>query len=241
MGSHVHAGAVTPAPDASAPGGRGLRERADPLIAAVIFALFARTFLFQAFEVPSSSMEKNVLTGDRLVVNKFLYAAEGRGPLSRLLPARPVRRGDVVIFRFPEDPRRDFIKRVVALPEETLEIRNKTVFVDGHPLEETYAFHADDSVWPDDPAIAENRRRRDQLPLTRVPAGAYFVMGDNRDDSDDSRFWGPVPAANVKGRALFVYWSVTPRSSTGPPARGVRSPIELLRRTRWNRAFLPVR
>jgi signal peptidase I len=241
MGPHVHAGAVTPAPDPSASGGRGLRERADPLIAAVIFALFARTFLFQAFEVPSSSMEKNVLTGDRLVVNKFLYAAEGV-PLARLLPARPVRRGDVVIFKFPEDPRRDFIKRVVALPEETLEIRNKKVFVDGRPLEEAYAFHADDSVWPDDPAIAEHRRRRDQLPLTRVPAGAYFVMGDNRDDSDDSRFWGPVPAANVKGRALFVYWSVPPRSSTGPPSRGaLRSPIELLRKTRWDRAFLPVR
>jgi signal peptidase I len=242
MGSHVHTGAVTPAPDFSDSGGRGLRERADPLIAAVIFALFARTFLFQAFEVPSSSMEKNVLTGDRLVVNKFLYAAQGRGLLAPLLPARPVRRGDVVIFKFPEDPQRDFIKRVVALPDETLEIRNKKVFVDGRPLEEAYAFHADDSVWPDDPAIAENRRRRDQLPLTRVPAGAYFVMGDNRDDSDDSRFWGPVPAANVKGRALFVYWSVPPRSSTGPPARGaLRSPIELLRQTRWDRAFLPVR
>jgi signal peptidase I len=242
MGSHVHSGAVTPAPGPVASEGRGLRERADPLIAAVIFALFARTFLFQAFAVPSSSMEKNVLTGDRLLVNKFLFAAQSRGPLGRLMPERPVRRGDVVIFRFPEDPRRDFIKRVVALPGESLEIRDKRVFLDGRPLEEPYAFHADDSVWPDDPSIAENRRRRDQLPSTRIPAGTYFVMGDNRDDSNDSRFWGPVPAGNVKGRALFVYWSVRPRSSTAPGrGGGLRSPIELLRRTRWDRAFLPVR
>jgi signal peptidase I len=242
MGPHVHSGAVTPAPGPAASEGRGIRERADPLIAAVIFALFARTFLFQAFAVPSSSMEKNVLTGDRLLVNKFLFAPQSRGPLGRILPERPVRRGDVVIFRFPEDPRRDFIKRVVALPGESLEIRDKRVFVDGRPLEEPYAFHADDSVWPDDPSIAENRRRRDQLPPTRIPAGAYFVMGDNRDDSNDSRFWGPVPAGNVKGRALFVYWSVPPRSSTAPDrGGGLRSPIELLRRTRWDRAFLPVR
>ncbi len=243
MGSHVQAGAVTPAPAPPASEGRGLRERVDPLIAAVIFALFARTFLFQAFAVPSSSMEKNVLTGDRLLVNKFLFATQSGGPLGRLLPARPIRRGDVVIFKFPEDPRRDFIKRVVALPGESLEIRDKRAFVDGLPLEEPYAFHADDSVWPDDPSIAENRRRRDQLPSTRIPAGAYFVMGDNRDDSNDSRFWGPVPKSNVMGRALFVYWSVRPRSSAAPPDPGgpLRSPIELLRRTRWDRAFLPVR
>ena len=120
MGSHVHSGAVTPASGSPV---RGLRERVDPLVAAVVFALFARTFLFQAFDVPSTSMEKNVLTGDRLLVNKFVYAARG-GLLGRLLPARSLRRGDVVVFRFPEDPRRDFIKRVVALPGETVAIRD---------------------------------------------------------------------------------------------------------------------
>ena len=243
MGPDVHAGALTPRPGDHASKTRALRERADPVLAAVIFALFARTFLFQAFEVPSPSMEKNVLTGDRLLVNKFLYAAQSRWSLGRLLPARPVRRGDVVIFKFPDDPRRDFIKRVVALPGETIEIRNKAVFVDGLPLEEPYTFHADDAIWPDDPAVAESRRLRDQLPPRRIPAGTYFVMGDNRDNSSDSRFWGPVPAANLEGRALFVYWSVPPRSSAAPPGRSgaLRSPFELLRRTRWDRAFLPVR
>jgi signal peptidase I len=224
---------------------RPLRERFDVVLAAVVFALFARTFLFQAYEVPTPSMEKSVLTGDRLLVNKFIYSERlPRGNALRgLLPARPLRRGDVVVFRFPDDPRRNFIKRVVALPGETVAIRDKRVWVDGQPLLEPYAFHADDTTWPDEPGIDELRRRRDQLPDLRVPEGAYFVLGDNRDDSSDSRFWGPVPDALIEGRALFVYWSVTPRSSVAPPARGVplASPVDLLRRTRWDRAFLPVR
>ena len=215
MGPHVHGGALTP-----------LRERADPIFAAVVFALFARTFLFQAFAVPSRSMEKNVLTGDRLLVNKFVFAPF-EPPFASLLPARNVRRGDVVVFRFPGDPSRDFIKRVVGLPGETLEIRDRRVFVDGRPLPEPYVFHADDRVWPNDPGVPEEKRRRDQLAPTHVPEGAYFVMGDNRDDSSDSRQWGPVPARNLVGRALFVYWSL-------PPKEGFA-------RTRWNRTFLPVR
>jgi signal peptidase I len=206
----------------------------------VIFALFARTFLFQAFAVPSASMEKSVLTGDRLVVNKFLYAPGSNAFLAGLLPSRAVRRGDVVVFRFPPDPRRDFIKRVIALPGETVEIRDKVVFVDGRVLDEPYTFHADDRTWPDDPGIPEDRRQRDQLSALRVSPQSYFVMGDNRDGSNDSRFWGPVPAANLEGRALFVYWSVPPRPS-GSSGGALRSPLELLRRTRWKRAFLPVR
>src|SRR5262249_49870789 len=133
MGPDVHGrqvGAATPGTSA-----RGWRERVDPLLAAVIFALFARTFLFQAFEVPSPSMEKNVLTGDRLLVNKFV-SAERSAALRPLLPARPVRRGDVLVFRFPNDPRRDFLKRVVGLPGETVAIRDKRVSIDGTALEE---------------------------------------------------------------------------------------------------------
>jgi len=215
----------------------------DPLAAAVIFALFARTFLFQAFAVPSPSMEKTVLTGDRLLVNKFLFAAGGRGALGRILPGRAVRRGDVVVFRFPQDPTRDFIKRVVALPGETVEIRDKRVIVDGRLLDEPYAFYADDRVWPDDAGVPPDHRRRDQLASRTVPAASYFVMGDNRDDSNDSRFWGAVPAANVEGRALFVYWSLPPGSSlaSGGAAATLRRPFDALARTRWDRTFLPVR
>jgi len=252
MGPDVHPGPLTasvPAP--GTPGGaagraspRPVRERLDAILAAVIFALFARTFLFQAFDVPTGSMEKSVLTGDLVLVNKFVYAARGGRLLGRLLPARELRRGDVVVFRFPEDPRRDFIKRVVALPGETVAIRDKRVWVDGRQVAEPpSAFHADDAIWPDDSQIAESRRRRDQLPPLRVPDGAYFVMGDNRDDSNDSRFWGPVPAAFIEGRALLVYWSVAPRSSAAAATGGGRmaSPIDWLRRARFDRVLLPVR
>jgi signal peptidase I len=217
---------------------RSLRAAADPILAAVVFALFARTFLFQAFEVPSPSMEKTVLTGDRLLVNKFVYAPE-LAPLSRLLPRRTVRRGDILVFRFPGDPRRSFVKRVVALPGETVSIADKRVHVDGRELIEPYAFHSDDNTWANDPSIPEERKRRDQLPPTRVPDGAYFLLGDNRDDSSDSRSWGPVPAGHILGRALLVYWSATPPPSGG--GTSVQSPLGALRRTRWDRVFALVR
>jgi signal peptidase I len=243
MGSDVHGRPVTDAEGrplthapsaAAATARRSLRAAADPILAAVVFALFARTFLFQAFEVPSASMEKTVLAGDRIVVNRFVYASEP-APLSALLPRRAIRRGDVVVFRYPPDPRRSFIKRVVALPGETVSIVDKRVSVDGRELIEPYVFHSDDRTWPDDPSISEDRRRRDQLPPTRVPEDAYFLLGDNRDDSGDSRFWGAVPAGHVLGRALLVYWSVPP-----PPSGGARLG-EGLRRTRWDRLLALVR
>ncbi len=224
---------------------RTLRERADPLFAAVIFALFARTFLFQAFAVPGPSMEKNVLAGDRILVNRFVYAPSFPAfpSLARFLPGRSVRRGDVVVFRFPGDPRRDFIKRVVGLPGETLAIRDRAVSVDGRALEEPYAFYADDRVWPDDPGVPEDRRRRDQLAPFRVPDGTYFVMGDNRDDSSDSRAWGPVPRENLLGRALVVYWSLAPRppDARPEPTSVPRAIRDAFARARWERTFLPVR
>ena len=185
-------------------------------------------------------MEKNVLTGDRLLVNKLLYApfAASWAPL---FPGRAVRRGDVVVFRFPGDPRRDFIKRVVGLPGETVAIRDRVVSIDGRTLEEPYVFHADDRVWPDEADVPDARRRRDQLAPARVPDGAFFVMGDNRDDSSDSRAWGPVPASHLVGRALFVYWSLAPRPAEAP-ARPLLAAIgDAFARMRWSRACLPVR
>jgi signal peptidase I len=237
MGPDVPRGEVAAASPES-----GLRRYAVPVLAAVVFALYARTFLFQAFVVPSPSMEKNVLTGDRLVVDKFVFATGG-GPLAPLLPERPVRRGDLLVFRYPEDPRRAFLKRVIGLPGETVAIRDKQVTIDGRPLDEPYAFHADDTIWPDAPSIAERHRRRDQLPAVRVPLRAYFVLGDNRDDSSDSRYWGPVPADHVLGRPLFVYWSIRPRGTATRSgfAAWLRLPADVARRTRWDRLFRPVR
>ncbi|MGH9318028.1 MAG: signal peptidase I [Thermoanaerobaculia bacterium] len=209
------------------------------MLVAVLLALFVRTFLLQAFVVPTASMEKTVLTGDHLVVNKFIYALRGHGFWTRLLPYREIRRGDVFVFKFPGDPRRDFIKRAIGLPGDTIAIRDKVVFVNGAPLQETRAFHSDTRIWPDDPRLPEATRRRDQLSLLRVPEESIFAMGDNRDSSNDSRFWGPVAAVNVKGRALFVYWSLRPG---GTPGRGpINWMADLFSRLRWSRTFRPVR
>ena len=183
-------------------------------------------------------MEKTLLVGDHVLVNKFVYAPHAGKLLVRLLPYRPVARGDVVVFKFPEDPRRDFIKRVVALPGDVVEIRDKAVFVNGRPEREPRVFHSEERVWHDNPETPEPLRRRDQRAPGRIADGEYFMMGDNRDDSYDSRFWGPVPASNLKGRALFVYWSVPPSAEGG----GLPARIgDFFSKARWSRSLLPVR
>jgi len=187
-------------------------------------------------------MERNILVGDHLIVNKFLFASGGGGLLSRLLPHRAVRRGDVIVFKFPEDPRRDFIKRVVALPGETVEIRDKSVYVEGMRLPDDRATFSDDRVWPDDPKLPESYRRRDQSRPFTVPPGSYFALGDNRDNSYDSRFWGPVPAENMKGRAMFVYWSYPLEPAKRRSVKELAAiALNFFRKTRWERTLLPVR
>ncbi len=231
----VHRGPPADAPRRSPP-----LEFAQAVLVAVVLALFVRTFLIQAFVVPSPSMEKTVLIGDHVIVNKFIFAPRALPALDRLLPRRPVRRGDVIVFKFPEDPRRDFVKRAVALPEDTVEIRDKTVLVNGRQESQPRAHHSDPRVWPDEPQLPEGRRRRDQIARQSVPAQSYFALGDNRDNSYDSRFWGPVPASNLKGRPLFTYWS----HSAGADGRrpGLIGRIaDFFVNTRWSRTFLPVR
>ena len=217
-----------------------LRELLEAILVAVVLALFVRTFLVQAFAIPTPSMEKTVLAGDHVVVNKFVFAPRAVAALDRLLPRRPVRRGDLIVFKFPEDPRRDFVKRAVALPGDTIEIRDKTVLVNGRGESAAGAFHSEARVWPDDRDVPDGLKRRDQFPLSEVPPETYFAMGDNRDNSYDSRFWGPVPAANLKGRPLFVYWSYPPG---GSPRRGAALGwiADFFSSTRWSRTLLPVR
>ena len=201
-----------------------LREYFESILVAVVLALFVRTFVFQAFKIPTGSMKPNLLVGDHLLVNKFMFAPTAT-PIERaLLPMREIRRGDVVVFKFPEEPERDFIKRVIGLPGETLELRNQTVFVNGQALDEPYAHYLF-------PPAGEGQAdsfdvRRKYGPVT-VPAGHYFMMGDNRDDSQDGRFWGFLPQSYVKGRALFIYWSFDTPEDGSP---GGFAP-------RWNRLF----
>lgn len=220
------------------------RESFEAFLIAVIFVNFVRIFAFQAFKIPTGSMIDNLLVGDHIIVNKFAYGPHERGPITSLLPFREIERGDVVVFRYPEDPTVDFVKRVIGLPGETIDIRDKEVLVNGERLQEDYTVFLDPVVVPDKPMLP--MRIRDQFGPERIPDGSYFVMGDNRDHSNDSRFWGPVPAGMIKGRAVMVYWSFE-----GEPTRSGASLGARLRelgsvgrhffsRTRWERTFFVV-
>jgi signal peptidase I len=183
------------------------REWSEALIVAVVLALIIRTFLFQAFKIPSGSMLDTLLIGDHLLVNKFIYGTEFPFSDQRFLTLRNPQRGDVIVFEFPGDmdksyfERRDFIKRVIGEPGDTIEIRAKKVFVNGTLYDIPQEVHKDSQLVP---AIASPRDFDGPL---KVPAGEYFVMGDNRDFSYDSRFWGFVPRTNIKGLAFIKYWS----------------------------------
>ena len=223
-----------------------IRDYYEAFLIAIIFVNFARIFVFQAFKIPSPSMEDNLLVGDHLIVNKFIYGAKGDIPLTRLFPLRDVRRGDIAVFRFPGDPMTDYVKRVIGLPGETVMIRNKKVYIDGRPLDEPYAVFDDPQVYPDQPALPEPYRSRDHFGPFRVGEEQYFCMGDNRDHSNDSRFWGPVPRGMVKGKPFMVYWSfeLPPPPPDSPPSARVTELANVLRHffsaTRWKRTFFIV-
>ena len=186
-----------------------VREFFESICVAVILAFFVRTFVVQAFKIPTGSMENNLLIGDHLLVNKFVFAPTLTSIEKALLPIDPIRRGDILVFKFPEDPTRDFIKRVIGLPGETIEMRNKKVYINGTPLDEPYVHFlyppSDEggSSAPD----ADVSDLRSGFPPMMVPPDQYFMMGDNRDNSQDSRYWGFMRRDYVKGKALFVYFS----------------------------------
>lgn len=225
------------------------REYVEALLIAVIFATFARTYIVQAFKIPTGSMEQNLLIGDHILVNKFVVGPSSSTLERWLLPIREIRRGDVLVFKFPEDPSRDFIKRCVGLPGDEIEIVDKRTYVNGMPVDDaTYTFHTDPRVYPKSVFLPESYRSRDNFGPYTVPEGEYFFLGDNRDNSNDSRFWGPVPASFIKGRAFMVYWSFAgERGSVDWP--GYASRVRELghvvsgfvTRTRWERSFQLVR
>ncbi|MEW6221442.1 MAG: signal peptidase I [Thermodesulfobacteriota bacterium] len=177
-----------------------VREYVEAILIALVLALFIRTFIIQAFKIPSESMKPTLLVGDHILVNKFIYGIRnplgGRGlwvPISR------PERGDIIVFLYPQDPSKDFIKRVVGVAGDRIEVRNKELFVNGQREAAAYGVHEDPAVMPTGP--------RDNFGPQEVPEGKVFVMGDNRDKSLDSRFWGFVDLAAVKGKAFIIYWS----------------------------------
>lgn len=209
-----------------------LREYFESILVAVVLALFVRTFVFQAFKIPTGSMKPNLLVGDHLLVNKFAFAPVAFPFERAALPMRDIRRGDVLVFKFPEEPERDFIKRAIGLPGDTVELKNQTVYVNGTALVEPYAHYL---FPPSENGGNDLDLRRKYGPVT-VPPDRYFMMGDNRDDSQDSRYWGFLPVHYIKGRALFIYWSFeTPEGSAGGGPLSTFTGI--FTGTRWGRLF----
>jgi len=216
------------------------QEWSEALIIAVVLALIIRTLLFQAFKIPSGSMLDTLLIGDHLLVNKFIYGTNLPFTDQRILKLRDPDRGDVIVFEYPPDTvnpdlnfwqKRDFIKRVIGLPGDTIEISDKHVFVNGDAYEIPQAVFKDKFLRGSSPLcvfpFGENTGCRDFMPKITVPAGTYFVMGDNRDQSFDSRYWGFVPMDNIKGLAFIKYWSWD-------------SEADLLHKIRFNRIGRPI-
>ncbi|MCU0303245.1 MAG: signal peptidase I [Thermoanaerobaculales bacterium] len=224
------------------------REYYEAILVAFILALFVRTFVFENFKIPSRSMEDGLLVGDHLVVNKFLFSEHFDSPLHALLPYQEPERGDVVVFKYPVEPRRDFIKRCVAVAGDTVEVRDKELFVNGELQNEPYVVHKSDAIIPNQPSVRPSVRPRDNFGPFLVPPGTIFCMGDNRDNSSDSRFWGPVPVENIKGRALLIYWSFDSAPSDGEwHSFGHRFTqladvfVNFFTKTRWERQFRLIR
>lgn len=174
------------------------REYTEAILIALVLAFIIRSFIVQAFKIPSGSMIQTLLVGDHILVNKFIFGPQIPFTTIRLFPFEKPKRGEVVVFLEPTERKKDFIKRVIGLPGETIQVINRQVYIDGEPLkDETYAYYAN----------SRYVRGLDNFGPFKVPEGNYFMMGDNRENSSDSRVWGPVPFELMKGEAFLIYWS----------------------------------
>ncbi len=178
-----------------------LREYAEAILIALLLALFIRTFVVQAFKIPSGSMMNTLLIGDHILVNKFIYGVKNPFTGATWIPFKNPQRKDVVVFKYPVNPKQDYIKRVVGVPGDTIEIRDKKLYVNGELQNEEYAIYLDNRIIPG------TVQKRDNMGPITVPEQSLFVMGDNRDNSYDSRFWNFVDFSSVKGKAFILYWS----------------------------------
>ncbi len=195
------------------------REYAESIVLALVFAFFIRTFIVQSFNIPSGSMENTLEVGDYIMVNKFVYGTKLPFLNGRILKIRNPGRGDIIVFRCPEVQDKDLIKRVIGAPGDRIQIVNKQVFINGRPYLNPEEIHKDNHIIPGE------QSPRDNTAMIKVPEGSYFVMGDNRDNSYDSRFWGFVREGDIKGLAFIKYWSWDNELS----------------RVRWGNIFTPVR
>jgi signal peptidase I len=265
-GSTISDSAENPAPSAARARRRAPKasyvDFFESLLVTILLALFGTTFILQAFKIPSQSMEPTLLVGDHLLVNKFIF--EGNGAwYEKLLPYRAIRRGDIVVFKFPYDDHPHYVKRVIGLPGDRVRIVNQRVFLNGAPLPEPYVVHdpsADDpfadNFPPADggfsrfglrPEWAEQLMNSVRDGELLVPTGHFFVMGDNRDRSWDSRYWGFVDHSAIMGRPMVIYWSVaakaedySDRSLLGSVRDIGDGMVHVSTRTRWDRMLREV-
>jgi signal peptidase I len=238
----------------------GILASVQWLAGTVVIAIFAITFGLQAFQIPSPSMENTLLVGDYLLVDKVHFAPQG--PWGKIESYTPIRHGDIIVFRYPVNPSQHFVKRVIGLPGDHVRLIDKQVYINGRPIRENYVIHRslgrDDyrDQFPDGRFITpdvdfhwltESRRYIHDGELV-VPPNNYFVLGDNRDNSDDSRYWGFVPRENIIGRPLFIYWSLRdPDQLDGIPMANEKiggrlvhfayTIAHLAQMTRWDRTF----
>ena len=218
------------------------REYLESVVVAIILALFIRTFVVQAFKIPTGSMENNLLIGDHLLVNKFVDAPTASSVERALLPIGEIRRGDVLVFKYPVEPDRDFIKRVIGLPGETLQLKDKKIFINGKPLDEPYVHFLEPPRGSSELSEVTSSDVRENYGPVTVPPNQYFMMGDNRDNSADSRYWGFMPRDYVKGKALLIYWSYESEredyedESASATLKGLASVfMHFFTKTRWDR------
>lgn len=195
-----------------------VQEFIEVMIVAILIAVVVRTFFIQAYKIPSPSMVPALVVGDHLLVNKVIYGV--KIPLIRktLIPVSEPRRGDIVVFEYPQDRTKDFVKRVVGVGGDKIQIRNKNIFINDKPYKDAFGVYTDPVIIP---AIMQ---KRDNFGPVIVPKGSVFVMGDNRDQSHDSRFWGFVDLQDVAGKAMLIYWSWNSESQTS-----------ILKKIRWKR------
>jgi signal peptidase I len=220
------------------------REYFELIAETAVFVFFVMTFVVQAFQIPTGSMEPTLLVGDFLLVNKMAYVRPESAFERAILPRKDIKRQDVVVFKYPKNLSQDFVKRVVALEGETVEIKDKQVFVNGQPLQEPYKVHSDAQIYDKSDTFHYDDLIRDNFGPVVVPPGHCFVMGDNRDNSADSRYWGFLPMSYIKGRPWVIYFSYNAErdawQKTGFSDR-LKKIVSFLPKARWGRIFRTIR
>ncbi len=213
-----------------------IREYFESIVITAVIALFATTFVVQAFKIPTGSMESNLLIGDHLLVNKFVYGIPPSGLLGKILPYKAPKHGNVIVFKYPLSPEVAYVKRLIGMPGDKVEMIGHTIYINDKPIKEPYTQYIDPG------SIYE------RFGPYYVPEGQYFAMGDNRDNSQDSRFWGFVPRSHIIGKALAIYWSYeTPRdeylqtSVTDRLKQFTDVFLNFFTKTRWRRTLKVIR